>query len=278
MKKYLTVLCSICIVYFGILFASCGKKKGDEFVSNGEFIAQFMTVNPLFMGADDAGTGFGVDVAEYIANYTGRKLTKKNVTGINGKSTAVAAIQSGKADAFIALENNNADIARTLDFSAPFIKQTVRVVTRAGDTRFDGKTKSEIEAILKGGNIKIGCGNSGNTGYEYLKRIGVFSNTDYQHSMTQSLLAPNLLNGNLDCYVYMFHGTLDGAPMYYTYEQLNSGIKIYKDIELDSENSYIAVKKGKTNVLNTINNALTKIMEIEADGTSALQKMAARYA
>ena len=165
----------------------------------------------------------------------------------------LVAIQNGQIDAAIAGMTATEERAKTVDFSTPYYTATQVMVVKEGS---DIKTAADME----GKSIAVVQGYTGET---VVKDLG------YQYEAfkkgTECIL--ELVNGKCDVVV------IDSATAK-DYVGDNEGLVIVEDPSaFESEEYAIAVKKGNTELLNTINEAIDKML---ADGT--ISEFAAKYA
>jgi polar amino acid transport system substrate-binding protein len=165
----------------------------------------------------------------------------------------LVAIQNGQIDAAIAGMTATEERAKTVDFSTPYYTATQVMVVKEGS---DIKTAADME----GKAIAVVQGYTGET---VVKDLG------YQYEAfkkgTECIL--ELVNGKCDVVV------IDSATAK-DFVGDNEGLVIVEDPSaFESEEYAIAVKKGNTELLKTINEAIDKML---ADGT--ISEFAAKYA
>lgn len=247
MKK--RILSVALILVMGILaLTGCGSSSSDKIVfgTNAEFPPfEFKSTNGVIDGYD----GIDMAIAAKIGENAGKKVEIANMEF----DSLLVAIQNGQIDAAIAGMTATEERAKTVDFSTPYYTATQVMVVKEGS---DIKTAADME----GKSIAVVQGYTGET---VVKDLG------YQYEAfkkgTECIL--ELVNGKCDVVV------IDSATAK-DYVGDNEGLVIVEDPSaFESEEYAIAVKKGNTELLNTINEAIDKML---ADGT--ISEFAAKYA
>jgi len=247
MKK--RILSVALILVMGILaLTGCGSSSSDKIVfgTNAEFPPfEFKSANGVIDGYD----GIDMAIAAKIGENAGKEVEIANMEF----DSLLVAIQNGQIDAAIAGMTATEERAKTVDFSTPYYTATQVMVVKEGS---DIKTAADME----GKSIAVVQGYTGET---VVKDLG------YQYEAfkkgTECIL--ELVNGKCDVVV------IDSATAK-DYVGDNEGLVIVEDPSaFESEEYAIAVKKGNTELLNTINEAIEKML---ADGT--ISEFAAKYA
>ena len=220
--------------------------RQDRVWNNAEFPPfEFKSTNGVIDGYD----GIDMAIAAKIGENAGKEVEIANMEF----DSLLVAIQNGQIDAAIAGMTATEERAKTVDFSTPYYTATQVMVVKEGS---DIKTAADME----GKSIAVVQGYTGET---VVKDLG------YQYEAfkkgTECIL--ELVNGKCDVVV------IDSATAK-DYVGDNEGLVIVEDPSaFESEEYAIAVKKGNTELLNTINEAIDKML---ADGT--ISEFAAKYA
>ena len=247
MKK--RILSVALILVMGVLaLTGCGSKSSNKIVfgTNAEFPPfEYISTNGVIDGYD----GIDMAIASKIGEISGKDIEIANMEF----DSLLVAIQNGQIDAAIAGMTATEERAKTVDFSTPYYTATQVMVVKEGS---DIKTAADME----GKAIAVVQGYTGET---VVKDLG------YQYEAfkkgTECIL--ELVNGKCDVVV------IDSATAK-DFVGDNEGLVIVEDPSaFESEEYAIAVKKGNTELLNTINEAIDKML---ADGT--ISEFAAKYA
>ncbi|SFU58321.1 basic amino acid ABC transporter substrate-binding protein [Butyrivibrio sp. M55] len=247
MKK--RILSVALILVMGVLaLTGCGSKSSNKIVfgTNAEFPPfEYISTNGVIDGYD----GIDMAIASKIGEISGKDIEIANMEF----DSLLVAIQNGQIDAAIAGMTATEERAKTVDFSTPYYTATQVMVVKEGS---DIKTAADME----GKAIAVVQGYTGET---VVKDLG------YQYEAfkkgTECIL--ELVNGKCDVVV------IDSATAK-DFVGDNEGLTIVEDPSaFESEEYAIAVKKGNTELLKTINEAIDKML---ADGT--ISEFAAKYA
>ena len=247
MKK--RILSVALILVMGVLaLTGCGSKSSNKIVfgTNAEFPPfEYISTNGVIDGYD----GIDMAIASKIGEISGKDVEIANMEF----DSLLVAIQNGQIDAAIAGMTATEERAKTVDFSTPYYTATQVMVVKEGS---DIKTAADME----GKAIAVVQGYTGET---VVKDLG------YQYEAfkkgTECIL--ELVNGKCDVVV------IDSATAK-DFVGDNEGLAIVEDpTAFESEEYAIAVKKGNTELLKTINEAIEKML---ADGT--ISDFAAKYA
>ena len=184
--------------------------------------------------------GFDIDLAQEIANDTGRQLVieEMNFDGL------IAALQAGKIDMAVAGMSVTPERSQNVNFSNPYYLASQMIVVRDNDQRIKSKTD------LTGKKIGVQLGSTGDTIVGQLPHV-----TKIQFSAVPAVLQ-ELRSGRIDAAV------LDNAPAE-TYIKTNPDLKML-DTKLSEENYAIAMRKDRTDLLDQVN---TTIKRVRRDGT-----------
>ena len=245
-KKILSV--ALTLVMSIASLTGCGSSSSDKIVfgTNAEFPPfEYISTNGVIDGYD----GIDMAIASKIGEISGKDVEIANMEF----DSLLVAIQNGQIDAAIAGMTATEERAKTVDFSTPYYTATQVMVVKEGS---DIKTAADME----GKAIAVVQGYTGETvvqdlGYKY----------EAFKKGTECIL--ELVNGKCDVVV------IDSATAK-DFVGDNEGLVIVEDPNaFESEEYAIAVKKGNTELLNTINEAIEKML---ADGT--ISEFAAKYA
>ena len=245
-KKILSV--ALTLVMSIASLTGCGSSSSDKIVfgTNAEFPPfEYISTNGVIDGYD----GIDMAIASKIGEISGKDVEIANMEF----DSLLVAIQNGQIDAAIAGMTATEERAKTVDFSTPYYTATQVMVVKEGS---DIKTAADME----GKAIAVVQGYTGETvvqdlGYKY----------EAFKKGTECIL--ELVNGKCDVVV------IDSATAK-DFVGDNEGLVIVEDSNaFESEEYAIAVKKGNTELLKTINEAIEKML---ADGT--ISDFAAKYA
>lgn len=246
MRKSMKRTCALAmsaLIAMGML-SGCGNKK-DELVmgTNAEF--------PPFEFVADTGKGLvgdfdGIDIAisKKIAEKMGKELKVENMQ-FEG---LVASVQSGKIDFAAAGMTANDERRQSVDFSDTYyVAEQVMVVAA------DNTTITKAEDLKNVDKVGVVLGYTGDTAVT--EEIGVDEGKILRVSRGIDGVQ-EVKNGKLDAMV------IDSATGIALAEK--NGLKVVKDEEVFAKEEYaIAVKKGDTKLLETINSVLA---EMKANG------------
>lgn len=242
MKKTIAAILSILMLTCSLAGCTTGQ-SGDKLntVEAGKLImstnAEF---SPYETTTDDGGfAGIDIEIAQAIADKLGLELVIDDM----GFDAAMQAVQNGQSDICMAGLTVDEDRLKVMDFSVTYAtgKQVI-IVKEGSDVTLDNLGEKLI-GTQKATTSNIYC--TDDYGEDHV--VG------YDSSITA---VQALLNGQIDCVV------VDSAPAQ-ELVKVNSGLKIL-ETEYVIEDYAIAVDKGNTELLNTINEALNALI---ADGT-----------
>jgi ABC-type amino acid transport substrate-binding protein len=110
-----------------------------------------LTGEPIgFRDAQNNPVGYDVDVAKRLADVLGVKLEITEVSG----AVRITMLQSGQIDVVIANMTANLERAKAVDFTIPYLKSGIKLLTRAD-------TGVTTMADLKGKKVIVGRGTTG---------------------------------------------------------------------------------------------------------------------
>jgi len=145
MKKSLSmVLAGLLVLAFGIGVMGCGSSSPakDASSSGSATLDRIIAAGKIRIGLslngapigfrDDTGTpmGYDVDWATKMAEILGVKLEVVDVDG----ETRIPALTSGRVDVIFANITGNLERAKTIDFSIPYLKSGIKMITPADST------------------------------------------------------------------------------------------------------------------------------------------------
>ena len=259
MKLFKKILAVGLVAAMTLSMAACGSSKSEDkkeeagkstgetitFGTNAEFPPfEYVTAS----GAIDEFDGIDMAIAKKIAEDNGKTAKINNMEF----DSLLLALQNGQVDAVIAGMTITDERKEAVDFSVPYYTATQVMIVRED---------SDIQkaADMKGKKIVVVQGYTGET---CVQDLGY----DYEAFKKGSETILELINGKCDAVV------IDSATAE-KYVADNKGIKIVEDPDtFEAEEYGIAVKKGNTELLNQINDAINKML---SDGT--ISDISAQY-
>ncbi len=230
MKKFIKIilLFSLSIILFG-----CGKKDDTlVMVTEAGFEPyEYIVGNNEIVGVD-------VDIAREIAKEAGKKLEVKNVFF----DSIINELNSGKADFAAAGMSVTEERKKEVDFSLEYITSKQVIVVNKNNNSI--KTKDDL-------NNKTISVQGGTVGETYVSKN--FKNAKVVIQKKFLSAAEDVKTNKSDCIV------MDELPAKELVSK-NPTLTIL-DIELVTDKYAIAVKKGNTELLNTINKVLDRLMK-----------------
>lgn len=259
MKKILAISLAVmlCILACSAFAEEEATGKLKEILDRGELIvATDAAWAPFeYIGADGEPTGSDLELAQYIADQLGVKLTVINVA-FDSISTYLV---NDEADMSLSAMTITEERKETLDFSVPYTVAQQYIIVNE-----DNDSVATIED-LAGQNIGVHLGTTGDflVSDEILKDTGVLYNTganvQQYKFLTDAALA--LKNGELGAIVC-------DTMLAENIVAVNGGLKCfaltYADGSATIEELGIAMKKGDEAFVNKINEIITPVIE---DGT-----------
>ena len=219
----------VLVIMLSILVFSGCSKNGDELVMVTE--AGFKPYE-YYEGGEIVGVD--VDIAEEIAKYLGKKLVVKDVAF----DSIINELNSGKADFAAAGMSVTPERMEEVDFSLEYVvSNQVVMVRKNSDISLDK---------IDGKKIAVQLGSVADT-YENFKNSEIISQKKYL-TMIEDLKA-----GKVDLII------MDNLPAKEIIDE-NSELKIL-DGYLFSDSYGIAVKKGNSELLESINTVLSKLID-----------------
>ena len=259
MKKTLALLLTAAALGSALAGCSNSEKGSLSTLEEGKLIlstnAEFPPYEMMADGDGYAGTGFeGIDieVAGAIAEKLGLELVIDNM----GFDAALEAAQNGKSDMVMAGVTVTDDRLLVLDFTDSYATGVQVVIVKEG---------SEV-TMDNLGDYMIGT-QIGTTGYIYASDTPENGGYGEDHVIgyeTGAIAVQALVNGQIDAVI------IDDKPAQ-EYVKGNPGLTILEG-EWANEDYAIGVKKGNTELLEAINNAMAELKE---EGT--FQKIVDKY-
>lgn len=225
-----------------LALTSCGGDSGDKIVIGTKFDQPGLGLrNP-----DGSMSGFDVDVARYIANelgYPEDKIEWKEAPSAQRENL----IQNGQVDFIVATYSITDARKEKVDFAGPYLITGQSLLVRADNEDITGPASLE--------NNKKLCSVSGSTPAQRIK--DEYPGVQLQQYDTYSACIEALKNGAIDAV------TTDEVILAGYAAQQPGQFKIVGDT-FSEENYGIGLKKGDTELLTKINDALVKM---EQDGS-----------
>lgn len=249
MKKTLLALFLLCL---SVTLTGCKNNNSlDSILKNGKIVVATNAEFPPFEYVDgDEITGFDIDLIKLYADYIGVKLEINNLD-FDG---ALLSVSSGKADVAIAAVTKNPTREKSLSFSNGYFTANQVVIVKK-NSPISGNTVEEIRASLSANKAVIGA-QAGTVGEYYAKgdsdwEFDEIPNTTCQTYENGAMAIKALDNGQIDAVI------IDQLPA----EALSSSYSSLKilDATLTEEVYAIAVKKGNTSLVDSLNAFLEEI-------------------
>lgn len=233
MKKFTKML--LVLTGAALLLSGCGSKKSAAltFGTNAEF-PPFEYVSSS--GIIDQYDGIDMAIAKEIGEATGREVKIENMEF----DSLLIALENGQIDAVISGMTITEERAQSVDFSHPYYSATqVMIVKEDSDIAKASDMEGKKIVVIQGYTGEL-CVQDLGYDYEAFKKG------------TEAILELN--NGKCDVVV------LDSATAQ-KYVSDNPGLKIVEDSDaFETEEYGIAIKKGNTELLNQINDAIDKML------------------
>lgn len=264
MKKFLSLILCVAMVFAVACFAGCGSDNADskpaatDSNDNASAAATVTTVTAgkLTMATnayfkpyeyyDDVNkiVGIDVEIAEAIAKELGLELEVKDMEF----DTIITSVNKGESDIGAAGMTITEDRLKEVDFSSSYANGVQAIIVKEGSA-----IKTADDLFADGAAYKVGV-QLGTTGDIYCSDdLGSDRVVQYANG-NEAVVA--LLGGDVDCVV------IDNEPAK-AYVANNAGTKIL-DTSYADEDYAIAIKKGNTELKEAIDKA---ILKLTADGT-----------
>ena len=225
------------------MFAGCSESDTLVMATNAEF-------PPYEYYDGDKIVGIDVEIAEAIAEKLGRKLVIEDIAF----DSIIPAVQSGKADMGVAGMTITADRLQNVDFSDTYVTASQVIIVHKDNTDIN----SPDDLVGKTIGVQLGT-----TGDIYAEDEDIEGATLERYNKGFEAVQA-LQQKKIDAFI------IDDQPAKYFAEQ-NPDIKVI-DEPFTVEDYAIAVKKGNTELLKKINDA---IRELKASGK--LQEIFDKY-
>ena len=226
------ILLFLCFIF---LF-SCSKKEDKDSVLYVGTSAEY----PPYEYLDNNGNivGFDIDYINEIAKIMNRKIEIKDMIF----DALLPALESKKIDLVIAGMVATPQRRKLVDFSDPYYAGKQAIVVRADDNSISNFNS------LAGKNVAVALGYIADSMVSEMEGI---NNIDRLNSSSACILA--VKNGKADATV-MGHVTALG------YAKTNPDIKVI-EVDMDTQELYIAFRKGDYDLVYEVNNAIKTIKE-----------------
>ena len=225
---------SICLVFIlTLILSGCGKNKNEIImVTEAGFAPYEYYENGEIVGVD-------VAIAKEIAKELGKKLVVKNVDF----DSIVSELKSGKADFAAAGMSITEERKKQVDFTIEYVTSNQVVVVKK-DSSLNDITQ------LDGKRIAVQLGTVGDS---YVTEN--YKNSEINRQKKFLVAAEAVKNNKADCIV------MDQIPAQQLVSQ-NPELKILDGI-LFKDSYGMAVKKGNTELLDTMNTVLQRLIDEE---------------
>ena len=230
------------IVMTAALFSGCSSKSNElVMATNAEF-------PPYEFKDGDKIVGIDVEIAQAIAKNMGRTLKIEDIAF----DSIIPEVQSGKADMGVAGMTITEDRLKSIDFSDTYITASQVIIVRKDNA--DIKTPDD----LAGKNVGVQLGTTGDIYAEDIKDVKL----ERYNKGFEAVQA--LQQGKIDAVI------IDDQPAAIFAKQNDDITVIGTPFTL--EDYAIAVKKGNTELLKQINDAIKELKE-----SGELQKIFDKY-
>lgn len=228
LKKYI----GIClIIILTLILSGCGKNKNEIImVTEAGFAPYEYYENGEIVGVD-------VAIAEEIAKELGKKLVVKNIDF----DSIVSELKSGKADFAAAGMSITEERKKQVDFTIEYVTSNQVVVVKKDSSLTD-------ITQLDGKRIAVQLGTVGDS---YVTEN--YKNSEINRQKKFLVAAEAVKNNKADCIV------MDQIPAQQLVSQ-NEELKILDGI-LFKDSYGMAVKKGNTELLDTMNTVLQRLID-----------------
>lgn len=228
LKKYI----GIClIIILTLILSGCGKNKNEIImVTEAGFAPYEYYENGEIVGVD-------VAIAEEIAKELGKKLVVKNIDF----DSIVSELKSGKADFAAAGMSITEERKKQVDFTIEYVTSNQVVVVKKDSSLTD-------ITQLDGKRIAVQLGTVGDS---YVTEN--YKNSEINRQKKFLVAAEAVKNNKADCIV------MDQIPAQQLVSQ-NPELKILDGI-LFKDSYGMAVKKGNTELLDTMNTVLQRLID-----------------
>ena len=244
------------ISFLGAGLSSCGSsmKTLDDIKSSKELIvATNATFQPFEYLENGEFKGIDIAFAQAYADSLGAKLTVSDIDF----DAIVPSVQTYKADLGIAGMTKTEARAKVVDFSDTYYEASQVVIVKS-DSVLVNYSKDQLITALEGKTIGCQIGTTGESyinGDDSMDFAGIKNATckGYKDGL---LATKDLADGNIDAVI------IDSAPASLYVKQYPT-CQVVKGVVLTEEEYAIAVAKGNTTLLDSLNSF---IKEIKANG------------
>jgi len=260
MLKRIVILITLLTITV-MLFVGCGAQKQEaqqEAQKEGDLLAQIkakgvVTVGLMgtyppynFMNEQNEVDGFDADIAKEIAKRLGVEVKFIPTEW----SAMIAGLEKGKFDMVISQMTITEERKKQMDFSEPYIKNTVNIIVRADNTTIDSLED------FKGKRIGVGLGTNDET---YLRevvmpKVGEFEIVTYNDVITTLM---DLDKGRIDATINNLFAIKPQV------EKNNLKVKAVGE-PVKEDFAGVAIRKGNPELVNAVEQALQEMIE---DGT-----------
>lgn len=245
MKKFLGI--ALATVMAAAAFSGCTaqNKEGTDSAQSAAkeklIVATEAGFAPYEYLAGNEVKGVDMDIAQAIADDMGRELEIQNMDF----DAALIAVQQGKVDFVAAGVSVSPERQEVMDFSTNYVDSTEVVVVNKANPAVDKPTADALNgktvAVQQGNIADLWCSNTENTKPGEVKRYTKFA-----------LASEDLKAGKVDCIV------MDELPAK-DLVKANPELAILKGDALFQDQYAIAVKKGNSELLGSINKVVEQL-------------------
>lgn len=241
----------------GVGLSSCGAKMNtvEDIKQKSELIvATNATFQPFEYSENGEFKGIDIAFADAYAHSLGVKLTVSDIDF----DAIVPSVQTYKADLGIAGMTKTEKRAKVVDFTDTYYEASQVVIVKA-DSVYVNYTKDQLLEALEGKSIGCQIGTTGESyinGDEEMEFAGIKNATckGYKDGL---LATKDLADGNIDAVI------IDSAPASLYVKQYPT-CQVVSNVVLTEEEYAIAVAKGNTTLLESLNSFIS---EIKSNGT-----------
>lgn len=245
------IICAVAVALVALL-GGCGQKATQQAKDTGSgkvdstpkpkyVVATEASFAPFEFRDDKSGeyVGFDIELMKALAEVQGFDVEFKDM-GFDG---IIAAVKTGNVDMAISAISIDDDRKKEVDFSLPYYQSGLSVAVRADNSTIKGF------GDLKGKRIAVQIGT---TGAKYVKNNIEGAKVTEFNTVNDAFM--ELINGGVDAFVN------DYPVSAYFIKQGNNRVKLVGELA-NSEFYGIAIPKGKSDLLNKVNDGLKKLKE-----------------
>ena len=241
MKNKVLVTMILLIAMAGtMILTGCGKKDGPTVL----VVATEPTFPPFEMTDENTGeiTGFDIELINAIAAAEGLQI-QVNALGFDG---LIPALQSGNIDIAASGITITDDREKMVDFTEPYIEAGLALAIADDNNNIKGV------ADLVGKKAAVQIGTSGAGKADELKAAGQLA--DIKTFDTVAVAVQELINGGVDVLI-------NDLPVTQAFMQKQPGKIKLAGPALNSESYGFAVRDGRSDLLQKLNDGLKKVKE-----------------